>query len=251
MEKQIVINNLLINYIEVNPTAVQTAVFLHGWQSNAQSWTTVFDHLQNNQIRLIALDLPGFGKSELPKEAWDVGDYSNFLKFFLNKQGLDRIYLIGHSFGGRVSIKFTALNPELVSKLVLVDSAGFRDKSLAKNIKIGLAEIARPFFKIPGTKKLKKIGSNILGSKDYTESGALKEIFVKVVEEDLTDFLSQIKTRTLLIWGAVDHETPIEFGERMKKLIPQSSLVVLPKAGHFSFIDAPEKFNSKLLDFLL
>src|SRR4051812_6722174 len=117
MEKQIIIDGLLVNYLEVNPQAANTAILLHGWQSQASVWNPVIEKLSGQPFRLIAMDLPGFGKSQLPKTDWGVGDYSKLVKLFLEKLGITSAIIIGHSFGGRVGIKFSALYPNIVSKL--------------------------------------------------------------------------------------------------------------------------------------
>ncbi len=242
-EKQLVVNETLINYIELNPEASEALVFLHGWQSSAQAWLGTLENLKDKHVRLLALDLPGFGKSPVPRSTWGVGEYAELVKNFLAKKELSSVILIGHSFGGRIAIKFAAHHPNSIKKLVLVDAAGFRDSSFNRTFKIWAAKIIKPLLNLPLFRRAKSFLYEMIGASDYGNSGSLKQIFVKTIEEDLSLNMTQIKAPTILIWGENDHVTPLSYGDRMHKLIPSSQLTVLPESGHFSFIDQPRKFN--------
>jgi len=242
LQKQVVIDDQLINYFEVNPQADTTVVFLHGWQSSVKVWVKILEKLGHNQVRLIALDMPGFGQSPIPKLAWGVGDYAELVKNFATKLELKNIVLVGHSFGGRVAIKLVSKEPKLIKKLVLVDAAGFRNEKIQTKLKILAAKTAKPLFALPILKRLKETALIAMGAKDYVEAGPMRQIFMKTINEDLTDFMHEITIPTLLIWGEKDEETPLAYGEIMNRLIPDSKLVVLAGAGHFSFLDEPDHF---------
>lgn len=239
--KQIIVDDMLINYIEANPEASQAFVFLHGWQSQANVWLSVIQKF-SRPVRIVAVDLPGFGKSPTPQTVWGVGEYANLVKKLLAKLDIYQPVLVGHSFGGRVSIKLAAQNPDLIKHLVLADAAGFRDDSAGKKLKIFTAKLLRPLFNLPGLEKLRPKIYKLIGAADYAESGALKHIFVKVINEDLSSDMEKIKNPTLLVWGETDLDTPVESGARMNRLIAGSQLVVLPGAGHFSFLNKTDKF---------
>jgi len=89
----------------------------------------------------------------------------------------------------------------------------------------------------------------LIGS-EYLENEKLSKIFSKVVSENLTRLLTLIKKPTLIIWGKKDNVTPLYYGELMNKLIPKSKLIIFEKAGHFSFLDAPEEFVKELIKFI-
>jgi len=241
--KQLIVNETLVNYIDVNPESRHVFVFLHGWQSSAQAWSGVMERLSTKGVRLVAIDLPGFGGSPLPKSAWGVGEYSELVKDFSQKLGINKIILVGHSFGGRVAIKLSAANPELVSKLVLVDAAGIKNENLFNKLLVLAAKTVKPLFALPLLRNFKTTAYKAIGAVDLAEAGPLKDIFIKTINEDLSEFLPKIQTQTLLIWGGEDTETPLAFGGIMNRLIPNSKLVVLTDAGHFSFIDQPDKFT--------
>jgi len=240
--KQLVVRDTLINYGEVNPEASKALVFLHGWQSSAQAWSGIVERLSSSPVRIMALDLPGFGSSPLPKTTWGVGEYADMVVEFIQKLGLKEVILVGHSFGGRIGIKLAAQNPDVIEKLVLVDAAGLRNENLVNRLKVMAAKTVKPLFELPIIRNFKTHAYRAIGATDLADSGPLKETFIKTINEDLASFLPQIKAPTLLVWGADDVETPVAYGKIMNRLIPNSKLVVLDKSGHFSFIDQPDKF---------
>ena len=250
--KQLVVNNLLLNYLEqkVSDTA-QTVVFLHGWKASVEIWKPIIERLlrsprNDKTLNIYALDLPGFGKSEMPKQAMTVGDYAGIVNEFLAKLGLKNIILVGHSFGGRIAQKCSAEHLLTIEKLILVDSAGFKDESWGKMIKIAAAKIAKPFVPAGLKNKLSKA----VGAEDYADSGELKQTFLNTINEDQTEDIKKIAVPTLIIWGADDTATPVEFGRRMNSLIRNSKLEILPQAGHYSFLDKPDEFLKLLVDFI-
>jgi pimeloyl-ACP methyl ester carboxylesterase len=201
-------------------------------------------------ISCYALDLPGFGGSQILKQPMTVGDYANIVAEFIRKLELKNVIIIGHSFGGRVGIKLSSQHPELISKLVLVDSAGFAMNAPKKKLMAMAAKAVRPIFKPQIMQGLrKKIYKNI-GAEDYLATPELQKTFVNITSEDLSADLKNIKVPTLIINGENDKDTPVEFGQRMNSLIPNSKLQILNNAGHFSFLDQPEEFVKIVIDFI-
>lgn len=251
MEHTQVVKSLQINYKESGTGPV--FVLLHGWGSNLEVFNQVINHFQND-FRVIAIDLPGFGKSQSPNEVWGVLDYTDFIEEFFRLNGIQNPILAGHSFGGRISIVYASRNP--VSKLLLLDSAGIKPKrKLSYYIKVYSYKLVRktlPF--VVGAKKAEEILYSYrkkVGSSDYqNSSGIIRQIMVKVVNEDLKHLMPKIKAPTLLIWGENDTATPVSDGKIMEKLIPGSGLVVLKNAGHFAFLDKMSEFLIILNSFL-
>jgi len=235
----------------------EAVVFLHGWGSDFSVFRPFLDRLADGR-RVCAPNLPGFGGSQEPPAAWGVGDYADFVAAFLKTLGIDDAVLIGHSFGGRVIIKLAARDalPFRVSKIILVNSAGIRRKRTAGQ-KIRLA-VYRCVRKILSLSFLEKNFPGVLeawrrknGSADYRNaSPRMRECFVRVVNEDLTPFLSSIPCPSLLVWGDNDAETPIDDARIMERLIPDAGLVTLKNAGHYSFLDQPFVFGRVLDSFL-
>jgi len=249
---QIIINNLLINYYSVLPgkkSTNKTLIFLHGWGVDSQLWFKIVPELINKNYSLYFLDLPGFGQSQVPNTVYDVDDYKKIVYEFIKKLGLKKINLIGHSFGGRITIKIAAENPNFLEKIILVDAAGIIHDSRKKKLLTIISKFIKPIFKPSFMEPLRKKFYLLIGS-EYLENIKLSKIFTKVVMEDLTHLFSKIKKQVLIIWGRDDKVTSLDDGELMNKLIPKSKLVVFEKAGHFSFLDAPKEFVKALTEFI-
>lgn len=249
--KKIIINSLLINYYFFLPDKkpIKTLVFLHGWGVNSQLWFKILHVLINKNYSLYFLDLPGFGKSQDPNTVYNVNDYKNIVYEFVKKLGLEKINLIGHSFGGRIAIKMAAENPNFLEKIILINASGITHNSRTKRIADIIAKIIKPVFKPALMQPLRKKFYFLIGS-EYLENIKLSKIFTKVVSEDLTHLFSYIQKPTLIIWGKNDQVTPLYDGQLMNNLILKSKLVVLKKAGHFSFLDQPKEFIKALTNFL-
>lgn len=231
-------------------------LFLHGWGSNIKLWQGLMDTVAPKYTAL-ALDMPGFGESDEPKEAWNVDDYVDFVLKFVDLFKPESLVLVGHSFGGRVIIKM--LNRELpfeVKKIILIDAAGIKPKKTFKQ-KISLLAY-KTGRKIMETKPLKAMFPDAVenmrkkrGSADYNSATPImRQTLVKVVNEDLTELLPNIKASSLLVWGTNDTATPLSDGEKMESLIPDAGLVKVQGAGHYSFLEAPELVSRVVKSFL-
>lgn len=249
---QIIINDLHINYYSVLPekkSTNKTLVFLHGWGTDSQLWFKIVPELIKKNYSLYFLDLPGFGQSQVPNTTYNVDDYKKIVNEFVKKLGLKKINLIGHSFGGRVTIKLAAENPDFLDKIVLVDTAGIVTASKIKKLSALIAKVIGPIFRPSFMQPLRRKLYFLIGS-EYLENEKLSKIFSKVVSENLTRLVTLIKKPTLIIWGEKDLVTPLYYGQLMNKLIPKSKFIVFKKAGHFSFLDAPEKFVKALIEYI-
>lgn len=249
MEKQknqLVINDQLISYYQFG-SGQKSVIFLHGWRSSADAWFGVIEKLLSEDLSIFALDLPGFGASPAPKADWNLGDYADLVEGFIFKKEISNPILVGHSFGGRISIKLAANKLGLIRKLILVDSAGIRREFSGRK---AIAKLVKPLFKPVFMRGLRKKIYKQMGSEDYLATPELKETYLNIIGEDLTPLLDRIKADTLIIWGSDDKETPLSDAEMMKSRIEYSELKVLENAGHFSFIDQPEEFVETIKNFI-
>jgi pimeloyl-ACP methyl ester carboxylesterase len=221
------------------------AVILHGWGASSAAVTSIQACLEGDR-RTIALDLPGFGDSDPPSRPWGSADYAVHLRASLQTLGVDRADLIGHSHGGRVAINLVATWPEMVRRLVLVDSAGIPPRRGPKYRARMLAFKAgrRAVSTLPSRERsgVQEWFATRFGSEDYRQAGAMRATLVRVVNEDVRPLLSRIEAPTLLIWGEHDDATPVSDGRIMERLIPDAGLVVFPGAGHFAYADDPGRF---------
>jgi len=253
-EKTIFINDLKINYKIAGEG--EPLLILHGWDGSSNSWVDVQKILASRGLKVIVLDLPGFGKSSSPSFPWGVADYSELVLNFINKMGLRKVDLLGHSFGGRIAIKFAVSHPEKLKKLILCASAGIKHPLTPFQLIILKISIFGNFlFSKRPLKRLKDIAQNFfytfLRHKDYVKAkGVMKEILKKVLEEDLKPELSQIKANTLLIWGEKDKAVPLDDAHLMKKSISQSTLEIILGASHTPNLEFPEKVANIVINFL-
>jgi pimeloyl-ACP methyl ester carboxylesterase len=216
-------------------------LFLHGWGGSVKSFQGVSDFFSLSRP-VLSVDFAGFGGSCEPDRVFGIRDFCTQVQAVLEAERIERVHIVGHSFGGRAAICLTTAMPELVKKLVLVDSAGLKPKfSLKKKLKQ------------MRYKRAKKRGKNLskFGSLDYrTASDNMKKTLVKIVNENLTELLEKIKSPTLLIWGKNDKDTPLYMAKKMKKKIPDSGLIIFENAGHYSYLDEQESFVRILEKFL-
>ncbi|MDR1943855.1 MAG: alpha/beta hydrolase [Synergistaceae bacterium] len=244
-----------INYCDEG--SGEAVLFLHGWGSDFSVFRNFIDGL-SGYCRAVALDLPGFGGSDEPPRGWSVDDYADFVVDFLTELGVSGVISIGHSFGGRITIKLAARRDERlsVSKAVLIDSAGVLPRrSLRQRAKAKLYKAGKLLLSANAVQKkfprLIESWRERNGSSDYRNaSPRMRECLVKIVGEDLAPCLPDMRCPTLLVWGENDTETPLRDARTMEKLIPDAGLVVLENAGHFSFLDQSYTFGRVLDSFL-
>lgn len=203
---------------------------LHGWGKSSKDLKPLGELLEGE---VLALDLPGFGEEAIVDPEWGPFEYGRWVVSQLDKRGIDRAILLGHSFGGKVACCVAAQDPSRVSKLILMGASALRAKR-------SWLQSMRFFWIRSLSKLLKRCAPNVFrtwfvprfGSKDYQQAGPLRKTLVKAVNLDLTDALRMIDTPAHLIWGENDLETPVEIGHRMCKLMRRATLQVLPNKGH-------------------
>ncbi|MGM7703381.1 alpha/beta fold hydrolase [Pseudalkalibacillus sp. Hm43] len=231
----------------------RSILLLHGWGTSLKSFEPVHNNLEKH-FKVYSIDFPGFGESQEPPEAWDVEAYTNMLREFITQLNIEDPILVGHSFGGRVSIRYAAHHP--VHKIILVDAAGVKPKrSMKYYYKVYTYKTLKKVLDLPGLKKhkeeiLTKVKGKV-GSADYKNaSGVMQQTMVKVVNEDLQRFMPDIQAPTLLIWGENDTATPVEDARIMEKAIPNAGLVVLKGVGHYSYLEKLNEFLVIIDNFL-
>lgn len=226
-----------INYIVLGDGI--NVVFLHGWGGDASAFLFVAERLKTF-AKSIVVDFNGFGKTPEPDRPYSVGDYAGEVLSVLEKEGVEKAIIVGHSFGGRVAMEIAAKFPDVASGLVLVDSAGIKPwRNPMYYIKIAIHKLMRKL----GMKGLK-------GSNDYRVLSLLmKETFKKVVSYNQSYLLKDISVPTAIFWGKKDKDTPLYMARKLSKNIKDSSLFLLD-GGHYAYVDDLEKFVSILTAFV-
>ncbi len=249
------IDDLKINYIKQGTG--KTVLILPGWGTVQNTYITLISSI-STYANVMYLDMPGFGESEEPKESWNIDNYISFIKKFIESQNIKELDLIGHSNGGRIIIKLMgqeSLNFK-VNKIILIGSAGIvHKKSLKIKLKIRTFKFCKKFAELG---LVKKVFPNLLdkvkkhfGSDDYKNaSPILRSTMVKLINEDVREFLPKINVPTLLIWGENDTATPIEDAELMEKMIPDAGLIRVKGCSHYVFLENPSYVNIIIKNFL-
>ena len=216
-------------------------LILHGWGSRSDNWQKVGEMLAKNGIKVIIPDLPGFGQSDKPSTAWNLDDYCDFVEEFINKLGLlNGFYLLGHSFGGALAVKCGLKFPEKIDKLFLVGAACFRRKTPKKRFLYILSKIFPSRFL--SSSLLRRAFYRFIVKSDYPSvNGIIKEIYLKVIKQDLSDVLSQIQIPTVVICGEKDNITPLNDAKIINQKIKDSRLEIIPSVGHDLNLKTPEK----------
>lgn len=251
MDKYITVKGVKIRY---NFDGIGPAmIMMHGWGCKA-STLAILEKVAVEQHTVYNLDLPGFGESEEPTEVWGIEEYTEMLEDFVKQLGIEKPILLGHSFGGRISILYASRND--VDKVVLVDAAGVKPKRTVKyyykvySFKMA-KQLAYIFLNKDKAEKVINKWRGKAGSSDYSQASAkMRAIMSRIVNQDLCKFMPKIKAPTLLIWGENDKATPISDAKKMEKLIPDAGLVSFPGAGHYSFIDNPYQSCAVLRSFI-
>lgn len=254
MDKEITIDGLRLHYTDTGQ-GERTLLLMHGWGCDHTTLASVERTALEEGWRVINVDFPGFGRSDEPSEVWGVEEYTVLIEKLTTTLRLSRLSLLGHSFGGRVGILYASRHPE-IEKLILVDAAGIKPRrtlSYYRKVYTFKALKWMMYLALGPKEAERRLDSRRAraGSSDYAQaSPMMRRILSRVVNEDLTTCLPDVKAPTLLIWGRDDTATPIADAEKMERMIPDAGLVAFDGCGHYSFLDNPAGFKAVLASFL-
>lgn len=230
-------------------------LLLHGWGASFDTYRGIAAAL-SDRCKLYAVNFPGCAGSETMAEPWDVDDYCDFVLEFMDKMELKDPIIMGHSHGGRVTMKLVADGRVNPPKIVLLDAAGlmpkktFKQKMRANNFKLIKKVLTLPVLKNHTEGLLNRARAHY-GSADYNAAPeVLRKTLVKLVNTDIRDILPNIKCPTLLIWGENDTATPLEDAKTIESLISDAGLCVIKGTGHFSFCEKPYEAQAILRSFI-
>lgn len=229
-------------------------ILMHGWGCNVSTVASIEAVCVDNGCRVYNIDLPGFGQSNEPPTVWGIEQYTHHIETLKDKLRIERPILIGHSFGGRISILMASRND--TRAVILVDSAGVRPHhSLKYYFKVYSYKLGRrmAYALLPHDRAEKFVERmrRRRGSSDYADSTPMmRAILSRCVGEDLQNVMPSIKAPTLLVWGENDTATPLNDAKIMEKAIPDAGLVAFPGCGHYSFLDNPMGFRAVVSSFL-
>ncbi len=230
-------------------------LLLHGWGSSFEVYNGIAAAL-SDRCTLYGVNFPGCGNTEVMKTPWNLDNYCDFVFEFIEKMQLENPIIMGHSHGGRVTMKLVAEGRVSPPKIVLLDAAGLipkkslKQKLKARNFKIIKSVLTMPVLK-GHTENLLNRARAHYGSADYNAAPeVLRKTLVSLVNTDIRDMLPDIKCPSLLIWGDKDTATPLRDAEIIESLIPDAGLCVIKDTGHFSFCEKPYEAYAILRSFI-
>ena len=251
MDKTITYSDIRLHYTVEG--AGRPLFLLHGWGCSGEIFKQIRPFLAQ-YFQVITVDFAGFGQSEEPQTVWGVEEYTRSLEAIVEMEGAENPILVGHSFGGRVSIVYASRNR--THKVVLVDAAGVKPRrSLNYYRKVYtfklFKHLANLFLGKERAQQLIEKRRAKAGSADYNSSSPkMRAVLSKVVNEDLCHLMPKISAPTLLFWGENDTATPLADAKRMEKLIADAGLVTVAGAGHYSFLENGALFARVMESFL-
>ena len=230
-----------------------TIILLHGWGCDHNIWKATSELLRNH-FRVVAVDFAGFGLSAEPREVWGVEQYTRSIEALVKHLGVERPTLVGHSFGGRVSILYASRNS--VKSVLLTDASGVKPRrSMSYYRKVYTFKLMKATLPLLIGKQKASIiieqKRSKGGSSDYNRATPMmRAILSKCVNEDLTKHMPKVVAPVLLFWGDKDTATPLADAHKMKRLMPNAGLVVAQGAGHFAMLEQPALWMASLKSFL-
>jgi pimeloyl-ACP methyl ester carboxylesterase len=258
--KEVTVFGYKLHYLEAGRGA--PVILLHGTGGEGARWTPQLQGLSSD-FRVIALDQIGFGQSDKPMTNYHSGVFAGFLAGFMKAIGVPKASLIGQSMGAAVALSLAVEKPEMVERLVLVNGGGFRSGPRTTPPDWHARQIAN--------------AGTLAESREYMEKLYYDHSFVtdKLVEQNLMqrlrsaytiesmqnaadrglggvseDEVRAIKAPTLLVWGANDKLSPPANADKLNAVIKGSRKVLIDKAGHYPFLEHPDKFNQVVREFL-
>ncbi len=235
-------------YYEVEGNG-EPVILLHGWGQNTIMMKHIQSHLKKSYT-VYNFDFPNFGKSEELKEVWGCEEYAQWLREVAVLLKIENPIIIAHSFGCRIAFHY-AKNFK-VKKMVLTGAAGIkRELDFKAKIKLNIYKnIKKLLLSLKMNNLLVKL-QNKVGSEDYKNTtGFLRDSFVKIVNDDVRNFIDKIAVETLLVYGEKDEATRVVEGRIIEKTMPNATLVIFENDDHYAYFNQYQRFNRVLDAFL-
>jgi pimeloyl-ACP methyl ester carboxylesterase len=255
-----------INYVDIGSGDGPPIVFIHGLSGTWQNWLENLPYFAQNH-RCIAMDLPGFGYSDMPAEKISIKGYARQVDALCEQLDLGPCIVVGNSMGGFVTAELEIRHPDRVERACLAAAAGISITNLRRRPvmtgariigALGAASgaqnrfvVSRPHLRWFFTNFVFRYPLRIAPDLMYEQlRGAGRPGFVDAMDAltdyDFRDRLPDIKAPTLIVWGEYDMLVPVEDAHEFERLIPQSRTVILEDTGHVPMLERPAKFNELL-----
>lgn len=236
--------DIKINYEYVDNKKENTLIFLHGWGQNIQMMLPIAKpFVKDNNV--LVIDLPGHGKTKEPSYAWELDVFVDMLHELVKFLKIKKPILIGHSFGGKISIIYASKYE--VKKLVLLSSP-YKVHIKKQPLKV---RVLKKMAKMPGLKSIADKVKKHIGSTDYKNATPLmRDILVKHVNTDTTENCKKITVPTIIIWGTNDTTETIDNAYEIEKLIKDSAVIPYEGLSHFAYLEDKQKTINIIKSFI-
>ena len=245
-------------------------LLVHGLSGCWQNWLENIPHFARTH-RVVAVDLPGFGASPMPRETISIAGYARFLEGVCDALSIDAAAVVGNSMGGYVAAELAILSPARVERLMLVSAAGITTEHLDRDRVMGGARVVAAvatrsaarnawLARRPGLRRLAlsfvvRHGDRLSGPLAHELlRGAGKPGFLPALEaiiaHRISERLPQVACPTFVVWGEDDRVIPVRDARRFGELIPDVRVEVWPDTGHMAMLERPARFNALLEAFL-
>jgi len=253
VEKEATVYGVSLKYFEAGQG--EPVILLHGLGGVKEEWMTSLGALSANH-RVYALDQVGFGHSGKPLLEYKIATFSDFLFGFMQSQNLSKATLVGNSLGGWIAMDFAIRRPEMVDKLVLVDSAGLPFGKMPP-VDLNPSTLADMRALLESLFFNKKLATDEFVLQAFTAHMSNNDAYT--IQRTMAGFgqnqfvdakLASIHAPTLVVWGREDELLPESMGEKLRDAIPGAKLAVFDQCGHVPQLEKPADFNKAVLDFL-
>lgn len=213
----------------------RAVLILHGWGLSGSSYKELGKLLSVNGYSVYMPNLPGFANEPLVHPNMNLDDYIEFVHDFIKQKRLKKPVIIGHSFGGRVGIKFAWKYPQEVSTLVLTGVPVIRHRAFVQWIAYLAAVVGGNMMQVLPLRIqqfLRKLLYFMIGEWDYYNAGPLRQVFKNIINEDLRQYMQGLRIPVVLLWGGRDRITPVEDIKKIHKALPTAQHSIVETAGH-------------------
>jgi len=257
LERYLQIGDIRTRYLDRGTG--QAAILVHGLGGSIESWTNNIEGL-SREIRVIALDLPGFGQSDKPKMNYTVKFYRDFLASFIEQLQL-RATLVGSSLGGQIAAELAIARPDLVQRLVLISPAGalpafFKGSPALKRYVMvtkarSVEQVKQALFAVDGKPVDDAYARMVFERLSMRGAGDafLSALAGSARASRLNRRLHKIRAATLLLWGKEDAMIPVKFVDPFMKM-KNCRIIMLEGCGHRPHVEKPALFNRIVTDFM-
>ena len=245
--------NKIYYELHQNAEASETLVFLHGWAEYHKIWRGQIDFFQKN-YQILTYDLRGFGLSSKPTYGYSLKQQSKYLRKLIQTLEITNYWLIGHSLGGMITLKYCEKFFDKIKGAVLIDTTAYIPTKLSIWRNLGsffvsktLRQIWQRTLKSSKSEQRRTLIENLIHDSDSVPLYVSAACGIAVLNSTMD--LKPISCPVLIIVGENDILTPVALSQKMHKKLSNSELEIISDTGHMSFIEKPDEINSRMAEF--